>query len=597
MFNQSNFYLHPESKTLNDLFKNSAFRIPDYQRAFAWSVKKGQFKTLWNDIVKTEQKNFNGGFSPIDQSIQKPHFIGAIVTETKQNIFDNFEDVIDGQQRLITLTVLLAVLCDYVQQVSDVTKRQNILSAVQGLVKEQGGVGTGVGSFSTRIKLNQEHDFFVKYVLEPSNLHHRAQLVNQVVTPNRIQSRILECLNFFGTQLNNHFGLPTDPTYDAKVERFTNTLLVLVLFLKINVIKPGLAYTIFETLNTRGLDLAQGDLIKNEIYRRATNGNERQKVMDCWKTMMSQLPDEDKAATTYIRHLYISQVEHVKASNLFVTISEYLDGTNATTYSDTLKSESSAYSVICGDTTSGDSATDDLLEEITDVLEVTATYPLLLAGAKVFGTGTPNFRQTVKLTRDFCFRFFTIGEESVEQIEQVMGDAARMLRSGGQLTPVQTFLKSRSPDSVFMDAFKDYVARKASLAFYIIKQIEAHLSAEAGMIPFGRSPQQHLEHIMPKVPTVADWGHVKTDDRYDTYVHRIGNLLVLEADINKTIKNKSYNVKVGSSPGLSKNYTHSTLKLPMKTNTYLKSGNWDFSSIEDRQKDLAATALLVWSLQ
>lgn len=126
-----------------------------------------------------------------------------------------------------------------------------------------------------------------------------------------------------------------------------------------------------------------------------------------------------------------------------------------------------------------------------------------------------------------------------------------------------------------------------------MESIENHISASAGLAAFTQGPTQHLEHILPKRPD-STWTHIDSD-RHDEFLYKIGNLVALEADINRHIKNKSFSFK--QTNPRNKDYAHSTLRLSRDISAHLESGSWTFNSITERQEHLANTYILdVWPL-
>lgn len=595
-FNAANVYFTPSEYRLQELLtRDKRLNIPDYQRGFAWGPEK--FKELWSDVITTEGQNFND-FILKEETTQQPHFLGAIVAEVPDGLHGD-DQIIDGQQRLITVTILLSVLNDFIQRVNEVTLRQSLFNTIFRCTKitDPSNPTTHI----SRIELNdtQAQSFFVEHVIQPTSSGARTAGLSNAANLTRVQERIKLCIEFFSTNLAAHLGQPSDADYDQKVERLTQTVLLLITVLHVSVKKPDLAYTIFETLNTRGLDLTQADLIKNRIFSRS--GADRQPVMQHWTTMIGKLPDRDGAATEYIRHHYASFKDNVKAKDLFKTISTYTSSVRVLSYTQMLVDEADNYSDIA-DASTGRDAADTYLEQITKDLDITLSYILLLAGAKIFGFANPNFVKLARYVRDFSFRFMTVGRAGdVAQFEEIMGQAARDLRGGtpldGASPSILELLQQKAPDQVFFDDFKEYRAVKPALGFYILKQIEDHLSGGQGVTLFDHSPVQHLEHIMPKRPTNQGWSHVLNDQRFTSFLHRVGNLLALERDINVAIQNKPFDIKNGTIQTNSLNYGNSRLMLPSRVSAYLNNGLWDFTSIENRQQALAQIALQVWSLQ
>lgn len=590
-------YFTPQKYYLEQLYMfNTLLRIPDYQRGFAW--EKTNFEQLFDDIEETIAQNFPG-LTPVAGTSLVPHFMGAIVTDIIPGRMSTDVEVVDGQQRLMTLTILLAVLSDFVQDVNDVTLRNDINQKIYSLLRNP--LATGSGADKARLQLDQEDTFFKDVVISPQAASDRQLKIDSYSTSlNLIRTRIIDCISYFRSRMAVYFGDRTATDYDIKVDIFSNTVGRLLTIVQIRVKKPKLAYTIFETLNKRGVELTQADLIKNEVFKSAAPAD-RPQTVTIWKEMRSKLPDVDEATTAYIRCHYASRVVDVKESALFRDISKYLQlpTTVLRDYVNSLNDEADNYDDIYS-SDSSNAQTRELLVEINTILDVSISHILLLAGAKAFGITSQNFLELTKLTRNFCFRYFTIGTGTVSSTTTLIGRAARKLRDTSSLADVKTILLADSSDTTFKQDFKQYRAKQAKKAFYIIRQIEVHLANGAGgLIPFNRSVRQHLEHIMPETPSSPGWDHVSADrEKYDLYIDRLGNFLVLEADINQAIKNRKFDSKSGQDGVLVRNYSTSALQLPGQTAGYLNAGGqWDFSSIDKRQEALADLAVQVWSLQ
>jgi len=229
--------------------------------------------------------------------------------------------------------------------------------------------------------------------------------------------------------------------------------------------------------------------------------------------------------------------------------------------------------------------------ELVSPLNIKYSIPLLLAAGTRFRNEPDSFGKMAKVVRDFCFRFFTVGNASVGSLEKVIGEASRTLRERDR-NPRDTvkFLREYSSDSIFIENFSEVTFKTSKLGFYVIEKIENALSKNAGVNLYRQSPAQHLEHIMPKRPGQY-WEYVKGDERYEDYLNRLGNFLVLEADINKKIKNKEFDFK-------QKYYKGSRMKLPHQVEEFCQGDRWTFESIVNRQKELAENyACQIWPLK
>src|SRR5689334_11882105 len=91
----------PKAINVMDLFDGNWYIVPDYQREFSWTID--EFEQLWNDVIRTYENNIDTSSNIVRNPT--PHFIGAIVVQQPaQDGLSYREEVIDGQQRLATLS-------------------------------------------------------------------------------------------------------------------------------------------------------------------------------------------------------------------------------------------------------------------------------------------------------------------------------------------------------------------------------------------------------------------------------------------------------------------------------------------------------------
>jgi uncharacterized protein with ParB-like and HNH nuclease domain len=105
----------PESKTIKEIFGDamSFYKMPDYQRPYSWEDE--QVEQLWDDIYTAFKNNID------DSTIDENYFLGSIIIIPKGNEFD----VVDGQQRLTTLTILFCVVRDLFSNVQSIKLIKN----------------------------------------------------------------------------------------------------------------------------------------------------------------------------------------------------------------------------------------------------------------------------------------------------------------------------------------------------------------------------------------------------------------------------------------------------------------------------------------
>jgi uncharacterized protein with ParB-like and HNH nuclease domain len=586
-FNAQNF-CDSRSLSLGDFLRSGSYKIPEYQRDFAWD--ENQFYRLWQDIQSLIENNWT---NLKITSEPKPHFFGAIVVESSGDVL-NPECIVDGQQRIVCITILLSILHEFSNHIQDPSTRENLTSFIFQLI-----CNSGEGAQrKSRILLGNEHEFFENFIIKKFTEFDRNKYWKTIpdTERNRIKNKIFECESFFRNKIKARYP-HSDADYAENIKILYQTLIEYFVILKLTVKSPKVAYSIFETLNERGLELSQADLIKNEVMRLADIKGELKKAVKYWEEIVKALPDTDSAVTIFLRFQYLSKHGSCQAQDLFDKILNLLKPKDVINYLEELKIESKLYSKLLQ--SSADNTWNDKINKALDdinVLNISHSYPLLLSGSIRFGNDESSFEKMVLTTRNFCFRFLTIGKKGVANLETHIGNSARMLRNeSNDLNEVLKSVVEHDSDTSFKENFALFQTNKTKIVFFIIKEIEDHLAKGQGITVLQHSPSQHIEHIMPKNPGQW-WNHVQNDERYENYLWKLGNLLILEKDINKEIKNLDYGKKYKNTSNLG--YSNSKLKLPAATTQFLDTkGKWNFDSIIKRQKYLAKKyACNVWPL-
>lgn len=592
--------------SLYELFiKSNRFYVPDYQRKYAWT--KNQLDQFWEDLIKTHESCYDNNFNLKSPLNQNPHFLGGIVLTILDN--ENYE-IIDGQQRLTTVIIFIKAMSELADNIKDSIKRETIKCIADPILKSS---MPGM-PFESKIVLDKSiNDFFKEYILCCNNKEERDKYANKkkhdLCRKNSSKVLIKECYEYIYDKLMIDFqdGLDQDILY-KKLYSYIIVIMRYMLILRIGVKNKDIAYTIFETLNKRGKDLSESDMIKNELFKLLDD--EGIDVKQSWDSICENIENED--LTEYMRFSYISQIDNVTPAKLYEKIKEILDSpSSAERYIKNLEDESEMYGHIINKSNYWDIYTgykDSILDSFKAIrsMDIINCTPLILSGAIRFIIEEDNISKFEKLMigiRTFCFRYFTIGGNSVSNFEREIGLMSRAIRGKekflkkddgtkieiNDIDDIIEYMKHKTPDSLFKKNFKEFSTKSMQLAFYIIYNLEKKL--KTGVIPLPHGYKQHIEHIMPKKPSNAkgrlnEWKHVRHNPEYSEYINRLGNLMILESRINEEIKNKEFDVKLSG-------YKKSGLYYPeiiQKTYT-----TWDFTSIEDRQDIMSDDALSIWS--
>lgn len=234
-----------ENNTFRKLIGNGlTYRIPRFQRDYSWDVE--QWEDLWADIL-----------SSLQEGDEQSHYMGYLVLQSAD---DKSFDVIDGQQRLTTITLIILA----------------ILKNIKQLVDE------GIEAESNEKRLNQIRQTYIGY-LDPVTLIPRSKLTlnrnnndyfqNYLIPLNQLPKRNLrasvhllrKAFEWFDKQISNYVKYNNDDKgrcLASIVERISDSLF----FTVITVTDELNAYKVFETLNARGVRLSSTDLLKNYLF-------------------------------------------------------------------------------------------------------------------------------------------------------------------------------------------------------------------------------------------------------------------------------------------------------------------------------------------
>jgi uncharacterized protein with ParB-like and HNH nuclease domain len=592
-------------------------KVPSYQRPYSWDEEK--VDAFWNDIIRVIENSQD----------TTEHFLGSLVLQKNQDSNDFF--LVDGQQRMTTILLLLAAIFD--------ERHNNQLIIHEPNNDEKNKNIATIDSIQQHILITPHHEIRL-------TLHHEHNYFKNLLSAVLI-NRTSDRIDFYLNSANNNPNCETiyenyanlreklreyisnnsskSPSYHLKL--FTETILWKLYIVQIVTQTQKQALIIFRTLNSRGMDLNPSDIIKALLIERS---NEK-KIETIWEDTEKQLnqitsPSTTNMMTRYIRHLYISQYNYILESDL---VDEFDTKTRNSNFSNqiirNIGNEKEAYLHIAS---GGEHTTPFILNEtktslfhIAKRLKITAVYPLLLASyahAKKIDS-REYFQKSCLLIESFIFRHYTCGRKiSIEGIEKLMGELAVSVRNNKQVDITKT-LSDLSNDDIFKTDFEKKRFKQSDIAYYTMWKIESYLSAQTGgFIPYTQSPTQHLEHILPKTPNVlSDWG-LTSKSQHEEYVHKIGNHLILESNINTSIKNKNLTFKLKNSRN--SGYVNSVLIFPRElaafaglcdhrsiqnyqhpenyivTSDDSKTVSWTMDSIDKRQKSLSLLAPSVWNL-
>lgn len=257
----------PQSLTIKQLFGNTdaLYQIPRYQRPYSWT--DDQLEKLWSDLIEAKETEPN-------------YFLGSVIT-AKPEEKSNYLDIVDGQQRLTTLTILL---CVYRDLYPEINKDQDDPFSVDARVIES-SIRFNDRFERLRLKTHSNHQSdFENIILSGNTITCRKPYKKDINKQEEPKFKFLNSANFFFNKLEE-IG-----EEDAGV--LINYIFNQVKIIRIDCQSVSFAIKLFQVLNDRGLDLSNADLIKSfligKIHKKYASEEElkRQKedqFMDDWK--------------------------------------------------------------------------------------------------------------------------------------------------------------------------------------------------------------------------------------------------------------------------------------------------------------------------
>ena len=539
------------------------YKVPPHQRNFSWTLD--EVKQLWDDLLEAIQED------------RPEYFLGTIVVQ--EDLDNKTRIIIDGQQRLATLTMILSGIRTVYKEQND-ERGEEVYSDYLGVRDRRTRVT------EPRLALNAINEpVFQSMVIEDAP---DSTLEATSKAKGGAPSNLLMCaaMQFLRAAIRTSSSATKKyETFLLELEDFVRDRVVMVLML---VRDEADAYLIFETLNDRGLDLSTSDLLKNYILGKA--GNRLDSVRKQWEEMVFLLGIQNE--TQFLRHYWLSKYGVIRELHLYKEMKlKFSNQSRVLELMSELRDAADRYTAISNvdhPIWKGYSTALRRDLETLQLFGLSQFRPLLLAGLDKLKDD--QIEKLVRMIVVLSMRFSIIGTLGTGNIEKAYSDAAISIRLGKADTPAKVFgnLKSIYPDDNRFEAdFYQRAIGKAKLARYILGEIATAKQGSTIQDVTEDEKRSTLEHIMPKTRS-QDWlKAAKDEEQYLEYVNRLGNLTLIEREKNKTAANASFSKKKAEA------YSKSDLLL---TNDLCSYSDWTVSEIQVRQADLAKAAIKIWAL-
>ncbi|MBX9719963.1 MAG: DUF262 domain-containing HNH endonuclease family protein [Candidatus Obscuribacterales bacterium] len=539
------------------------YKVPPHQRNFSWTLD--EVKQLWDDLLDAIQED------------RPEYFLGTIVVQEDPE--NKCRTIIDGQQRLATLTMILSGIRTVYKEHND-ERAEEVYTDYLGVKDRRTRIT------EPRLALNVTNEpVFQSMVVEDAS---DENLSSSVKNKPNVSSNLLICVAMQFLRAAIRDKSTADKKYETfllELEDFVRDRVVMVLML---VRDEADAYLIFETLNDRGLDLSTSDLLKNYILGKA--GNRLETVRKQWEEMVFLLGAQNE--TQFLRHYWLSKYGVIRELHLYKEMKQRFSNQNRVLeLIEELRDAADKYTAMSNvDHTFWKGYSTALRRDLEtlQLFGISQFRPLLLAAMEKMKED--HIEKLVRIIVVLSMRYSIIGTLGTGNIEKAYSDAAVEIRSGKSNTPAKVFslLKPIYPDDTKFEAdFFQRAIGKAKLARYILGELAASKQASTIQVVTEDEKKSTLEHIMPKTRS-QDWLKAAKDEaEYLEYVDRLGNLTLIEREKNKAAANAAFTRKKVEA------YSQSELLL---TKELCKYPDWTISDIQSRQAQLAKLAVQIWAL-
>ena len=544
-----------------------AYRVPMFQRDYSWTEQ--EWDDLWQDII-----------AMLEPGGEQGHYMGYLVLQSED---ERNYDIIDGQQRMTTLSLLiLAVLRNLHRLVDLKIEADDNKLRIDELRKTYIGYLDPVTLIAkSKLVLNRHNDQFYQNYLVPLE----ALPIRNLKASEHLLRQGFE---WFDNRIRERLG---DTRSGAEMARFVDVVADRLFFTVISVTDELNAFKVFETLNSRGVRLSSTDLLKNYLFSvvhaSESHDYEIRTLEERWETIIGKLGSE--SVPDFLRVFWNSQNPLTRHADLFKTIRGRIkDKAAVFALLRDMDRDADIYAALGDENDSMWSI--DQRKHIAELVmfNIRQNYALLLASRRSLDDS--DFTRVLRACSIVSLRYNVIGNLATSEQERVYNSVAEKI-SKKQITGVYDIIRALRPiypaDEQFRSAFAEKQirttsARNRQVIRYILFEIERHISNQAYDY---KSDKYSIEHILPEHPD-ENWLSF-TDEQADRCIYRIGNMTLLDSSRNRDIGNQIYEEK-------KKVFSNSGLLLTQRIAS--EYNEWTQDRIAARQQWLANQATAIWRI-
>jgi hypothetical protein len=543
----------PENMSIKEVFGNtdSFYQMPEYQRPYSWD--KERVEQLWFDIVEAYNNHEE------DSESDANYFLGSVVLVKK----DRGYDVVDGQQRMTTLTILFCVLRDLCNGLSS---EKYIKHSIKDLINDK-----------QRLKLTTQSNN--QALFETTIING----INFSIPKKDLQSNRFLQTAFYFKDLITESKDPNSKNYIINFDNFVSYILEKTTLIRIVCSDENFAIKLFTVLNDRGLDLTSADIVKAYLMQKLDE-EKRIAFVDVWKRIENLCNQMDETMQLLLS-LYLY---YLKNGNPKRTLHEELKDElkNVDPLPTILSIEKFAKYLYEINTENKDKDLSKLR-----YLSQSIYWKTILIAARLHNY--ESYNELKSLLVKYYYQSW-IADGTSNRIKQPSFNFIKKVKDNKPIEEIKDFMLN---DLKKYPSYLESLDRSNIYHFKwhkpLLLSIEYNQQDERDYIEIKRD--LHTEHILPKewMGSELNWREYFSLDTAEKYIDSLGNLTLLSGNKNIRASNQNFQSKkrIYEGKGLDgKTSFEITKRIIEKTNA------WTEESIIERKRWLIQQARLIFDI-
>ena len=550
-----NSEIKAEKKVIKSIFSDFWFVIPEYQRSYVWDTDNIQ--DLLDDLWYAYKNK------PNDE-----YFLGSLVLKkTEEKEFNEYE-VLDGQQRLTTFFLLMAVL-------RDISKNKTLKKTFQERVHQEENEFDYIPErvrIVYKIRDNVEN-FIKEYILVDNgtlNIEIEKYIESNNTSISHMANAIREMKSFFSDK------------DDQDIENFCKFLGGKLVFIYVSTESKEDAFRMFTILNNRGIPLTSADILKSMNIGEVPN-EEKNKYAEKWEEIEGYLGKDFNRFLSLIRTILVKEKANLNLLDEFeknIYDKELLRKGKDTI--DLIESYTDIYNKTILEPKLTSYEYNNLIAIMNIGLPSSDWIPPVLFFAKKFGYDKlPDFLKKLefKFTSDWLSQY-----SSTERIKN-MNEILKEIEKEGQT--VDGLLNNDELFKINKDNLENALNRndfyRKKYARYILLKYEFLKSSNTALISNYKNIS--IEHILPQNPNEnSQWRNDFTKDEIEDLKHNLGNLILINGKKNASLGNLDFTEK-------KEKYFKERIDIFPSGKIFLQQSEWKPQSIKNRQEEVIKVLL------